>query len=218
MDMEITWLGHACFKIVAKVATYEEFTVVTDPFDPQEVGYRMVETEANVVTVSHRHYDHNFVDRVRGKPHVFNSPGEHKADSVVFRGIPSYHDEVSGSLRGINIVFAFEIEGISLCHLGDLGTILETDQIRAIGSPAILFIPVGGIFTIDAQRAQTVVEQLRPKIVIPMHYKTPTLKIKVRSVDEFLERMSIPQKRVARLVMEAEDLPETTEIFVLSPP
>jgi len=217
MNMEITWLGHACFKIVGKVAG-EDFTVVTDPFDPREVGYRMVEARANVVTISHRHYDHNFADRVKGKPHVFDSPGEHKVDGVVFRGISSYHDEVGGSLRGKNTIFVFEMESISVCHLGDLGTTLESDQIRAIGSPDILLIPVGGVFTIDAERAETIVEQLHPKIVIPMHYKTPTLKIKVYPVDDFLKRMSVPQTRVNKLVVEAEDLPEATEIFVLSAP
>jgi L-ascorbate metabolism protein UlaG (beta-lactamase superfamily) len=216
--MEITWLGHACFKIVGKESGGEEFTVVTDPFDPQEVGYRRVETQANVVTISHRHYDHNFLDRIKGKPHLFNSSGEHKADNVVFRGIPSYHDEVGGSLRGGNIIFVFEMEGISLCHLGDLGTTLESNQIRAIGTPGILLIPVGGVFTIDAERAETVVEQLHPKIVIPMHYKTPTLRIKVHPVDDFLKRMNVPQERVSRLAIEAEELPETTKIFVLSPP
>lgn len=179
--VKIRWLGHACFEITAPSGT----TVVTDPFDEQ-VGYRLPAVKADVVTVSHDHFDHGNVSVIGGNPKVFRGPGRHEAHGITAEGIATFHDEAGGAKRGKNTVFVLDVGGVRLCHLGDLGHVLTDGQVKEIGPVDVLFVPVGGVYTIDAEKAKTVVAQLKPRITIPMHYLTPDLKFELDPPEKFL--------------------------------
>lgn len=182
--MKIRWFGQACFLLESQDGT----KIVTDPFDGS-VGYKIPMLEADIVTVSHDHYDHNYVEGVQGDPQVIKSSGEYAIDSVSIKGVPAYHDEVKGAKRGPNIIYTFDIDGIKVCHLGDLGHLLSKTQLEDIGDVDVLLIPVGGTFTLDAEGAAAAIEQFSPKIIIPMHFKTPAISLPIDSVDKFLEQM-----------------------------
>ena len=188
--VEIKWFGHACFGIKAE----NGITIVTDPFDKKDVGYENPDVAADITTVSHNHPDHCKVENIGGNPIVIKDLGECTHSGIKFKGIESFHDNTSGSQRGKNIIFCFNIDGINICHLGDLGHLLDEKQIKEIGDIDILFIPVGGFFTIDHKQANSVIDQLKPKIVIPMHYKTPVLPFPIKPVDKFLENKDNVEK------------------------
>ena len=179
--MIITWQGHSCFKIQDKVGS-DGVTVVTDPFD-KEVGLKVPNFEADIVTVSHQHHDHNNVEALRGNPFVIDCAGEYDFKGVLIEGIDSYHDEKEGVERGGNIIYRIEIDDISVTHLGDLGHTLNDAQIEKLAGTDILLIPVGGKFTIDAEKAVEVISQIEPRIVIPMHYKTKDSKNEQLNID-----------------------------------
>ncbi len=170
--VEIRWLGHACFLITAGDGT----RILTDPFD-DTVGYDLPTVPADIVTVSHAHFDHNNVGVVQGSPEVVNSPGDRSLGGVRIRGVQTCHDTKGGSLRGRNIVFIIETDDVTICHAGDLGHVPSDETARSIGRVDVLLIPVGGTYTLDAKGAQEAVRKLDPRIVIPMHYKTPDLKM-----------------------------------------
>ncbi|HAA89182.1 MAG: Putative Zn-dependent hydrolase [Thermoanaerobacterales bacterium 50_218] len=206
--MRVRWYGHACF-----CCEGGGVRLLTDPFS-KEVGYPIPQETVDIVTVSHDHYDHNAVDLVPGSPVVVREPGKREVKGIPIKGISVFHDEVRGAKRGKNIVFVWEMEGLRLCHLGDLGHILEPVTVSEIGKVDLLFIPVGGIYTIDAKTAAKVVDQLQPRLVVPMHYKTPALTFELAPVDEFLRYYeNIRREKV--LVCDAENLPENQEVIVL---
>jgi L-ascorbate metabolism protein UlaG (beta-lactamase superfamily) len=180
--MRIKWLGHACFLVEAEDGT----KVITDPFD-ESIGYPIPEEKPDVVTVSHDHFDHNAVDLLQGNPEVVKDIGEKEVEGIVFKGIKSFHDKSKGAERGTNTIFVFTIDGIKLCHLGDLGHILTSEQLKEIGEVDVLFIPVGGIYTIDGREAEEVSKQLHPRLIIPMHYKTKACSIGIDSCEKFLK-------------------------------
>ncbi|MBM7582417.1 L-ascorbate metabolism protein UlaG (beta-lactamase superfamily) [Caldicoprobacter guelmensis] len=182
--MKITWFGHACFKLVSDSGV----VVITDPFD-ETVGYRLPNEQADVVTVSHQHFDHNYVQGIRGNPEVVDKIGNFYIKDISIKGVKSYHDDQGGSKRGINIIYVLYIDGIKVCHLGDLGHALSNDQVEQIGKVDVLLIPVGGTYTIGASTAANVVSSLKPSIVIPMHYKTDKVHFPIDGVDKFLEVM-----------------------------
>ncbi len=209
--MEIKWHGHACFEMISENGK----VIVTDPYD-ESIGYPVPEVTADVVTVSHEHYDHNNVAAVKGEPEVVRGAGEHIIEGMRLYGVKTYHDTSRGAERGENTVFLFDVDEMRLCHLGDLGHVLEESQLRSIREKDIdvLFIPVGGVYTIDAKDANKVLEQLEPKIAVPMHFKTPPLRLNIKSEDKFLKG----KKRVRRerkLSLRKGDLPEEPEIVVL---
>lgn len=194
--MKIKWLGHSCFKITSS----KGIRILTDPFD-DNVGYKIPSVEADIVTTSHSHYDHNFVDCVMGNFEVLDKVGNFYVKDIPILGVPTYHDNEAGAKRGDNIVYVFEVDGIRVCHLGDLGHILNPEQIVMLGKIDVLMIPVGGNYTINAEEAIEVVEALKPKIVIPMHYKTPVIKFDIATVDEFIDKMGSVE-RVQTQVLE----------------
>jgi L-ascorbate metabolism protein UlaG (beta-lactamase superfamily) len=187
--------------------------LLTDPVG-KEVGYSIPQETVDIVTVSHDHYDHNAVNLVPGRPVVVREPGEREVKGIPIKGVSVFHDEVRGAKRGRNIIFVWEMEGLRLCHLGDLGHILEPLTVAEIGKVDLLFIPVGGVYTIDAKTATKVVEQLQPRLVVPMHYKTPALTFELAPVDEFL-RYYEKVRREKVLICDKESLPEDQEIVVL---
>jgi L-ascorbate metabolism protein UlaG (beta-lactamase superfamily) len=163
-------------------------TVVTDPYSPG-IGYTLGQPTASIVTVSHDHPGHNYVAGIGGQPRVISRPGEYEISDVLIIGIATFHDTEGGQSRGRNTVFLTEIDGLSVCHLGDLGHALTSAQAEEIDSVDVLLLPVGGVSTINAAAAAAIVRQLEPKIVIPMHYKTPALSRELDPVDKFLKEI-----------------------------
>lgn len=212
--MILTWLGHSCFKMQDKAGP-DGVTVITDPFD-KEVGLKLPNYEADIVTVSHDHHDHNNVGALRGNPFVINCAGEYDVKNVLIEGIDSYHDTNQGSERGSNLIFRFEIDDISIVHLGDLGQVLDSAQLEKLAGTDILLIPVGGKYTLDAQKAVEVISQIEPRIIIPMHYKTPDLKIEIEGVDKFIKEIGLTPSYEEKLKINKKDLPqEDMELVVL---
>jgi L-ascorbate metabolism protein UlaG (beta-lactamase superfamily) len=203
--MTITWLGHSCFKIEEKI-NGENISLITDPFS-KEIGLKVPNVEADIVSVSHDHDDHNNISSLRGTPFVVDCAGEFDIKGVIIEGIKSFHDDKSGSERGDNIIFRFDIEGISLAHLGDLGNILDSKQLEKLGGVDILFIPVGGKYTLDAKKAVEVISQIEPRIVVPMHYKTEDLKIDIDGVDKFVKELGIEPNYEEKFKINKKDLP-----------
>jgi L-ascorbate metabolism protein UlaG (beta-lactamase superfamily) len=215
--MQITYLGHSCFKIQAKTNN-GEVVVVTDPFD-KEIGLRMPKTTADIVTVSHDHHDHNKVKEVSGESFVVDSPGEYEIKGVFVYGIPSFHDKQKGKERGENIIFVIKLleEDISIAHLGDLGHVLDNDELEYLEKIDVLMIPVGGKYTIGSKDAMEVINQIDPRIVIPMHYKTMGLKIDgLDGVDVFSKEVGMKVENTGKLKILKKDLQqEETKVVIL---
>lgn len=208
--MEITWLGHSCFKIRGK-----QTTIITDPYSP-DLGYSLGKLNASIVTVSHLHPGHSFTAGVGGDPRAITGSGEYEISNVLVIGVATFHDEDRGKIRGGNTAYLIEIDEISICHLGDLGHVLTDEQVEELGNVDVLLVPVGGVSTIDSQVAAEIVRQLEPKAVIPMHYKTPALSRKLEPVEAFLKEMGAdnitPQ---AKLSLTKSSLPISTQVFLL---
>jgi L-ascorbate metabolism protein UlaG (beta-lactamase superfamily) len=213
--MRVKWLGHACFLITSK----DGFRVITDPYAVGGgINYSPIKETADVVVVSHGHDDHSNVSAVQGKPEVVKGNGIKTAKGVQFRGIATYHDATYGGQRGPNTSFCFIIDDIKLCHLGDLGHVLSREQVSEIGAVDILFVPVGGFFTIDASAASQVCDQLEPKIIIPMHFKTPKCAYSIADVEDFLKgKKNVRRIENTEVDFEPEELPATTDIMLLQP-
>ncbi len=212
--MEASYLGHSSFKFKTKLGV-----VVTDPYD-EKCGKFPKDTEADIVTLSHQHPDHNQQQLVKGTPFVVDGPGEYEIKGISIIGVPTWHDDKQGAERGANTVFVFEIEGMRVAHLGDLGHKLSQDQLSEMGSIDIVLVPVGGLYTIDAKQAAEVVRQIDPWIVIPMHYQQPGLDEKVFSgltdVKTFLKEMGKDDiDPVAKLNISADKLPTELQIVVM---
>ncbi len=214
--MIITWLGQSAFKLQDKISS-DGVTLVTDPYG-KETGLKMPSFEADIVTVSHDHADHNNVEALRGNPFVIDCAGEYDTKGILIEGIDSYHDEEEGKLRGGNIIYRIEMDDISIVHLGDLGHILTNEQLEKLVGVDILLIPVGGKFTLDAKKAVEVISQIEPRIVIPMHYKIDGLAYEdFDSVEKFVKELGIEPSREEKLKISKKDLPqEDMELVILS--
>lgn len=212
--MEITHLGHSSFKIKGKTAI-----VVTDPFDPVMLGIKFPKVEARIVTVSHRHKDHDNTGAVDGNPFIISGPGEYEIADVFIRGIPTHHDNKYGEERGKNTIYKIDMDAVHLAHLGDLGHKLSDEQLDQLGDVDILMIPVGGFYTIDAKKASEIVAQIEPHIVIPMHYREDRLKQesfgKLSKVDEFFKEMGKSVNIVPKLVTAKDKMPAELEVVAL---
>jgi L-ascorbate metabolism protein UlaG (beta-lactamase superfamily) len=208
--MEISWLGHSCFRIRGSQAT-----VITDPYSP-DVGYSLGKPKARIVTVSHQHPGHSYVQGVGGDPRPITGPGEYEISGILIIGIATFHDAENGSQRGKNTVYLMEIDEVSLCHLGDLGHMLTAEQMEELGNVDILLAPVGGVSTIDAPVAAELARQLEPKVVIPMHYKTEALSWELDPVGRFLREMGGEQViSQPRLSFNRSNLPLSTQVYLL---
>jgi L-ascorbate metabolism protein UlaG (beta-lactamase superfamily) len=213
--MKLKWLGHSCFLITSETG----LRIITDPY-PQGSGlnYSPINEAADIVTVSHDHFDHNNISAVSGKPEVITGNGVKNVKGIQFKGIATHHDESQGKERGTNTIFCFSVDGIKLCHLGDLGHRLSKEQIAEIGALDILFIPIGGVFTIDAKMASTVSDDLKPKVVIPMHCKTHKCDWPLNMIEDFLAgKKNVKKLNSSETEFKAGKLPEATEIMVLQP-
>jgi L-ascorbate metabolism protein UlaG (beta-lactamase superfamily) len=210
--MEITWLGHSCFRLRGK-----EAAVVTDPCD-KTAGYSIGRPQADVVTVSHDHPTHSQTGAVAGTPRVVQGPGEFEIAGVLITGIPTYHDANKGEELGKNVAYVIEIDDVRICHLGDLGHVPTSEQAEELSGVDILLAPVGGGTTLDASAAAETVSLLGPKLVIPMHYKTATSKGELQPVDRFLKEMAAGEtERQPKLSVTPSTLPAETKVLVLEP-
>ena len=209
--MKIKWLGHSCFLITNK----RGINILTDPFD-DTLGYKMTKEKINIITISHEHYDHNNTMGIKGKPVVLKGTVNRDTHKMIFKGISSYHDSVYGKHRGNNTIFIIKTDEMVLCHLGDLGHVLENRQLEEINQVDILFIPVGGYYTLNHIQADQVIEQLKPKIVLPMHYKTDAIKWPIDPLSFFLDKKdNIKIMGGNSFEIEAGALPEKTAVYVL---
>ena len=214
--MEITYIGHSSFKIKGK-----EITLVIDPYDPK-IGYKFPKQECDVLLTTHDHFDHNYLEGVSGYKLHIQGPGEYEISDVFINGIQAFHDEKEGAERGVDTMYLIDIDGFSILHLGDLGTELTKEQMERITNVDVLLIPVGGKYTIDAEKASKVISSLEPGYVIPMHYKTDDL-TGVEGLDplsKFLDEMGVEgnvRKEDKLKLTNRVDIPEETTVVVLEP-
>jgi L-ascorbate metabolism protein UlaG (beta-lactamase superfamily) len=211
--MELTWYGHSCFRLSDRGTT-----MVTDP-PSDELGYDRPRIRADVVTCSHGHPGHNNRVGFRGGPRFFDGPGEYEVKGVFITGIATYHDARNGSVYGRNTIFVFDFDGLTICHLGDLGHVPSQSQVEALTDVDVLLIPVGGFHTLDTSKAAEVISLIEPRLVVPMHYKTPVETAKLQSVDKFLKEMGLaPMSPQPQLKVTKSSLPEETQVVVLDYP
>jgi len=211
--MKIKWLGHASFMITSEAGT----KIITDPYvTGGGLTYGEIEESADIVTVSHEHGDHSNVSGVRGNPEVVR--GTVKAEGIEFKGIPTYHDDVEGKSRGSNAIICFAVDGVRVCHLGDLGHQLNNKQVAELGSVDILLIPVGGNYTINAKVATQICDRLKPKVIIPMHFKNDKCAFPIAGVDEFLQgKEGVSRLDASEVEFKQGELPASTQTVVLKP-
>ncbi len=212
--MKIQWIGHSCFRLTESTGT----VIVTDPFG--EVGYEQPRLRADAVTSSHDHYDHNNFKMIEGNPQIFNRHGIYDFRGVKITGIRSSHDDENGKKRGSNIIFKFRMDGLDICHLGDIGHEVTPKLLDLLLPVNVLMVPVGGVYTIDAEQAKEYVDALMPDIVLPMHYKTKSLTLDIDRLDSFLrlfEDEEIEEPGSDTLELDRDDMDnESTKVVVLS--
>jgi len=216
--MRIKFLGHAAFLITTSAGK----KIVTDPYEPGGYGgaiaHGKLTEPADFCTISHNHSDHNCVKMVPGNPTVIQQAGEVQEEDILFRSLLTHHDRSRGSERGQNTVRIIEADGLTVCHLGDLGHPVGPEDATALGHINVLLIPVGGNFTIDAAGATAVINRLRPNIAIPMHYRSAKVSFDIAPVDDFLlGKKTVRRVAGSEIEVEKDSLPEPTEIVVLEP-
>ena len=214
--MKIKYYGHAAFLITSDQGP----KIIIDPYEPGAFGgqlsYGKIKDQADIVLTSHDHADHNYTKDLPGKPQIIKGSGSKTAKGISIKGIATYHDPSKGSERGTNTIFTFKIDHIQLCHLGDLGHHLSDEELAEIGPVDILLIPVGGFFTIDSKEATDIVEQIKPKILIPMHFKTEKCGFPIAPVEDFLKgKSNIKRAKASEVTFEQSTLPPQMEIVVL---
>ena len=211
--MKIQYLGHSCFKLTESTGT----TIITDPY--KGIGYELPKgLKADAVTVSHSHFDHNHVKAIGGHPRVLDKEGFYELPGVEITGIKSYHDNQGGRQLGENIIYKFRMDGLEVCHLGDLGEECSSELLEMILPVNILLIPVGGTYTVDAELAKEYVDRIMPEIVIPMHYKTRSLNLDLDKADAFLDLFDDEETEISgldTLEFSREDLTEEKTKIIL---
>ncbi len=213
--MDVTYFGHSSFKLKGR-----QGSVVTDPYDPEMVGLKFAKIDADIVTVSHNHQDHDKVDLITNVKKVIDGPGEYEVLGISIIGLPSFHDDKKGEERGKNVIFVIEMDGIRLAHLGDLGHKLAENTLEAMGDIDVLMIPVGGGFTIGPVEAVEVTRQIEPSIVIPMHYRlpdmNPELAGKLASATDFVKELGSTSETLPKLSISKELINEEEQkLYIL---
>jgi len=214
--MKIKWLGHSCFLLTAGDGT----KLLMDPFKADShLSYKQVSEEADIVTVSHDHFDHNYAAALPGTPEVVKGGIEKVIKGIKIKGVGVFHDETGGKQRGSNTVFCAAIDDINVCHLGDLGHRLSTAQLAAVGKVDVLLVPVGGVFTIDVETANAVCEDIKPRIAIPMHYKTDRCRFLQWSAEDFARgKKTVKRLAGSEFEITGAGLPAEFEVVVLKYP
>lgn len=215
--MKIKYLGHSCFLITSADGN----KVITDPYVTgipwPPLTYGEITESADVVTVSHEHKDHSNAGTVQGNPQILKGKTQVVIKGMRFKGIATYHDKVGGKERGENIIFSCEVDGVTVCHIGDLGHQLITEQAAELGRVDVLLVPAGGFYTIDVDEATKLCDLLKPRVIIPMHYKTDKLNDDhLGGVDEFLKgKRNVSRLDTSELEFTPGNLPGKTQIIVL---
>ena len=210
--MEIIWYGLACFRFKSR-----QLTIVTDPYSPK-LGFELPPLRAQIVTISHDVPGHNFIKAVKGYEHVFNGPGEYEVNNVFITGVATHHKGEQGK-REHNTAFLYEFDDLSICHLGDLGEALDRKQIEALNSPDVLLVPIGGGDILDAAMAVEVITELEPRIVIPMHYQQPGLKLSLDPLEKFLKELGVESSppETSLKLRKSDLLSDETRVVLLEP-
>lgn len=205
--MEITWFGHSCFRITERSIP----TVVTDPYDHEEIGYNGLKLKADIVTVSHDAPGHNFVKGVKGNDWTIDGPGEYEIGGIFITGVST------SSKEGANIVYVFDYDGVTVAHLGDMNQVPSRSQVEALGSVDVALVPVGGGNALNAAKAAEVIALIEPGIVVPMHYKSNGNNLKLSPLRQFLQEMglSADEKAEPSLKVSKGSVPEETRVMVL---
>lgn len=213
--MIITWYGQSCFKVQSG-----ELVLAIDPFS-KEIGLTPPRFRADMVLVTHPHFDHANHESLTGDPFLISGPGEFEVQGIYVAGIETYHDQSQGQERGLNTIYRIQTEDVKILHLGDFGeSMMRNETLEEVGDVDILLVPVGGKYTLDGETAAKVVKQIEPRFVVPVHYKIPGLKVGLESVEQFLKEMGAtkiqPQEK---LVLKKKDIGEEgkTEVVVLKP-
>ncbi len=210
--MLIRWHGHSCFEI------RNSLRIVIDPHDGRSIGIRAPKVRADLVLITHDHFDHNATRVVKGDFEVIKGEGTRSVGDVKIESFKAYHDREGGRRRGEITMFRVSMEGVSILHVGDLGHVLPEETVKRIGNVDILMVPVGGTYTVDAAEAKQVVDEINPRVVIPMHYKVPGLSLSLAPVDSFLNLF--PRETIYHVgnsvEFSREDLPDKTRVWVFS--
>jgi L-ascorbate metabolism protein UlaG (beta-lactamase superfamily) len=211
--MELTWLGHSCFRLRGKDAT-----LITDPPAPS-TGYSLGRISADIVTISHEHLGHNYVKGIGGDPRIVEGPGEYEISQILITGVQTYHDEERGKRLGRNTAYLITMDDVQICHLGDLGTLLDDRAQEALSGADVLLVPVGGGNSLNAERAVEVIAQIEPHIVVPMHYATPAYKpgeVALDPLDQFCREMGVEvTDPLPKVVITKATLPAETQVVIL---
>jgi L-ascorbate metabolism protein UlaG (beta-lactamase superfamily) len=214
--MRIKWYGHAAFKIT----TDGGVRVIIDPYQSGAFGgallYGKIAEEADIVLTSHDHDDHNYTQDIKGRFKLFNREGAYKEKGIAIEAFPCYHDPSEGEERGNNLIFTIEADGLRVAHMGDLGHIVTRDAIKRIGKVDVIFLPVGGFYTINADEAGIVMNDMKPKVTIPMHYKTAKCEFPIAGVEDFIAgKKRIKMANAFEIELNKDNLPREPEIIVM---
>lgn len=212
--MELSWLGHSCFRLRGKDAT-----VVTDPAAPS-TGYSIGRLNADIVTISHHHPGHDYVRAVSGEPKVIEGPGEYEVHQVLISGVQTYHDAERGKRLGRNTAYMIHMDDIQICHLGDLGDVLDDRAQEALNGADVLLVPVGGGNALNAEQAVEVINQIEPRLIVPMHYATPAYKpdgSPLDPVEKFCREMGVElTEPLPKVVITKSTLPTEPQVMLLT--
>ena len=216
--MKLKYLGHASFLITASDGT----RIITDPYESGYrngmISYGPIKEKADVVFITHEHGDHNYLGDIQGSPQVLRGPGVHQAKGIEFKGIATFHDNVQGAERGRNTIFCFTIDGIRVCHMGDLGHWLSQPQITEMGNVDVVLTPMGGRSQIDAPTATELTTRMRARVIIPMHFKTPQIGFELAPVEAFTKgKNNVQTVEGSEVEYTKETLPVTPQVLVLQP-
>lgn len=213
--MKIKFLGHAAFLITSD----QGVRIITDPYKPGCYGggikYAPITEEADIVMISHDHDDHNET-RIKGNPVFVRDESKKEIKGIVINGVKVFHDKSGGKERGNTVIFNMLIDGLNLVHMGDVGHLISMSEVEKLGNVDVLLIPVGGYFTVDASEAEDIINLLKPKVVIPMHFKTAKCDFPIAPVDDFIKNKEV-KKVEGELEIKKADLPSNTVIYVLNP-
>ena len=211
--MKIKWIGHSCFLITSDKGV----KVLTDPFKRDaNLTYPRASENVDIVTISHEHHDHNDVDAVTGRPVILRGASSKTFQDVVIRTVNAYHDDAKGKERGPNTIFCLNVSGINVCHLGDLGHQLTSGEIKSLGKVDVLLLPIGGVFTLDADEATLVWEDVKPRVTVPMHYKTDRCQWLKSSAEDFARgKKHVRKVGSAEIDLSSNRLPFESEILIL---
>ena len=210
--MEITWYGHSCFRLTERGMA----TVVTDPFDNASIGYEALKLKADIVTVSHDATGHNYTKAVKGISHVITGPGEFEIGGVFITGVQTDGHDKNNNDQPRNTLYVFDYDGITVAHLGDLKQVPTQTEVEALGAVNVALVPVGGGGGLNAAKAAEVISLLEPNIVIPMHFATPVVSVKLDSLDKFLKEMGLgAADSQTTIKVTRSGLPQETHVVVL---